>query len=142
MTSCFASPPRPYHLTHPDPTTSPTPPIPPRPPRPYHLTHPAPTTSPTPPLPPRPPRPYHLTHLAHFMAPSFLPGRRELLWSARKCTVLLLASLQPPPPPEKFILLLRGILEYRASQHTGVILADEKPVIIHCFLEAEISAAC
>jgi hypothetical protein len=37
-------------------------------------------------------------------------------------------------PPESFILLLRGILEYRDSQHTGAILADEKPVSFHCYL--------
>jgi hypothetical protein len=37
--------------------------------------------------------------------------------SARWCTVPLLGSLQPPS--DNFILLLRGILEYRDSQHSG-----------------------
>ncbi len=43
------------------------------------------------------------------------------------------------PPLESFILLLRGILEYRDSQHAGAILADETPVSFHCYLVAEIS---
>jgi hypothetical protein len=63
-----------------------------------------------------------------------------ILWSARKCTVPQLASLQPPL--ENFLLLLWGILEYTASQLAGVNLADKKPVILDCFLMTENSAAC
>jgi hypothetical protein len=61
----------------------------------------------------------------------------KIIWSTRWCTVPLLAS--PKPPLDNFILLLWGILEYRDSQHTGAILADEKPVSFHCYLVAEIS---
>jgi hypothetical protein len=39
------------------------------------------------------------------------------------------ASL-PAVPQDNFELLLRGILEYKASQKAGAILADKKPVIL------------
>jgi hypothetical protein len=35
-----------------------------------------------------------------------------------------------------------GILEYRASQDTGAVLADKKPVSFHCYLMAVISVFC
>jgi hypothetical protein len=64
---------------------------------------------------------------------------RALLYYEALMSVLyspLMASLQPPPL-ESFILLLLGILEYRARQTAGAILADKKPA--HFYLVAEIS---
>jgi hypothetical protein len=56
-------------------------------------------------------------------------------WSAGKCTVTQLARLKPPL--KSFILLLRGIPEYTASQQAGANLADKKPVSSESYLIAE-----
>ncbi len=76
-------------------------------------------------------------------SPVFICGtarEEKIIWSARWCTVPLLAS--PQPPSDNFILRLRGILEYTTSQEAGTVLADEKPVIVHSYLVAEFSAPC
>jgi hypothetical protein len=70
------------------------------------------------------------------------------IWrNVKKVKITMHPSVQSPcwvpvPAPGKFHASATGYLKYRASQRRGAIPADEKPIIFHCSLVAEISTPC